>query len=101
MDVHTDLSYFPTRRSSDLHEGGELWARHHHHGGGTDEQHDVAQRDRHGGADRGFDLGGVGGEPRDQFAGTGDRKSTRLNSSHMSISYAVLCLKKEKKAEKL
>src|SRR5690242_21069590 len=27
----------------------------------------------------------------------GDRKSTRLNSSHMSISYAVLCLKKKKK----
>src|SRR5690242_20851876 len=25
-----------------------------------------------------------------------DRKSTRLNSSHMSISYAVLCLKKKK-----
>src|SRR5438477_8023725 len=27
----------------------------------------------------------------------GDRKSTRLNSSHMSISYAVFCLKKKKK----
>src|SRR5438477_6681865 len=26
----------------------------------------------------------------------GDRKSTRLNSSHMSISYAVFCLKKNK-----
>src|SRR5690242_21438017 len=25
---------------------------------------------------------------------SGDRKSTRLNSSHMSISYAVFCLKK-------
>src|SRR5690242_21262156 len=25
-----------------------------------------------------------------------DRKSTRLNSSHMSISYAVFCLKKKK-----
>src|SRR4051812_47967069 len=29
--------------------------------------------------------------------GHGDRKSTRLNSSHMSISYAVFCLKKKKK----
>src|SRR5437868_10423711 len=30
--------------------------------------------------------------------GTGlDRKSTRLNSSHVSISYAVFCLKKKKK----
>src|SRR4051812_49881774 len=27
---------------------------------------------------------------------TEDRKSTRLNSSHMSISYAVFCLKKKK-----
>src|SRR6266480_3890897 len=30
-------------------------------------------------------------------APVGDRKSTRLNSSHMSISYAVFCLKKKKK----
>src|SRR5580698_11132601 len=29
--------------------------------------------------------------------GRSDRKSTRLNSSHMSISYAVFCLKKKKK----
>src|SRR5690348_17918994 len=29
-------------------------------------------------------------------AGEGDRKSTRLNSSHPSISYAVFCLKKKK-----
>src|SRR5438309_7169381 len=28
---------------------------------------------------------------------TKDRKSTRLNSSHSSISYAVFCLKKKKK----
>src|SRR5690348_18072964 len=30
-----------------------------------------------------------------------DRKSTRLNSSHPSISYAVFCLKKKKKKETL
>src|SRR5258705_8896525 len=29
-----------------------------------------------------------------------DRKSTRLNSSHLGISYAVFCLKKKKKIEK-
>src|SRR5690242_21110213 len=29
----------------------------------------------------------------------GDRKSTRLNSSHMSISYAVFCLKKKRVRE--
>src|SRR5438128_8313843 len=32
--------------------------------------------------------------------GQPDRKSTRLNSSHGSISYAVFCLKKKKKKEK-
>src|SRR5437660_9196556 len=30
------------------------------------------------------------------FTGKGDRKSTRLNSSHVAISYAVFCLKKQK-----
>src|SRR5699024_11784664 len=32
-------------------------------------------------------------------AAKGDRKSTRLNSSHVSISYAVFCLKKKKDKE--
>src|SRR2546426_6846855 len=31
--------------------------------------------------------------------GSADRKSTRLNSSHLVISYAVFCLKKKKKTE--
>src|SRR3712207_7855287 len=31
----------------------------------------------------------------DAIYGTGDRKSTRLNSSHANISYAVFCLKKK------
>src|SRR5690554_8005459 len=31
---------------------------------------------------------------------SGDRKSTRLNSSHVRISYAVFCLKKKKKKKK-
>src|SRR5688572_32760075 len=35
-----------------------------------------------------------GGAPRDPAS---DRKSTRLNSSHSQISYAVFCLKKKKK----
>src|SRR5256885_11912977 len=55
------------------------------------------------------ELSGTGpalsaGRPRRQpglFAGRGpvagvDRKSTRLNSSHLVISYAVFCLKKKK-----
>src|SRR2546426_5853065 len=34
---------------------------------------------------------------RSSRAARGDRKSTRLNSSHLVISYAVFCLKKKKK----
>src|SRR3712207_7615681 len=34
-------------------------------------------------------------ERNDKLAGTLDRKSTRLNSSHANISYAVFCLKKK------
>src|SRR5690606_30162392 len=33
-----------------------------------------------------------------RFSGDEDRKSTRLNSSHVKISYAVFCLKKKKKS---
>src|SRR5947209_16247389 len=35
-----------------------------------------------------------------QTVGPEDRKSTRLNSSHANISYAVFCLKKKKKKNK-
>src|SRR6266566_2768218 len=35
-------------------------------------------------------------EFRQDDGGDGDRKSTRLNSSHLVISYAVFCLKKKK-----
>src|SRR5688572_33302587 len=38
----------------------------------------------------------VEGVVRDQPRDDGDRKSTRLNSSHSQISYAVFCLKKKK-----
>src|SRR5258708_29352947 len=34
-------------------------------------------------------------KPRDSDGGCVDRKSTRLNSSHQIISYAVFCLKKK------
>src|SRR3712207_8435466 len=36
------------------------------------------------------------GEAVDAAVDVGDRKSTRLNSSHANISYAVFCLKKKK-----
>src|SRR4051812_49493296 len=40
------------------------------------------------------------GDLDEQLSSYLDRKSTRLNSSHMSISYAVFCLKKKKKKKK-
>src|SRR2546427_4720725 len=36
-------------------------------------------------------------DPLARWRTDGDRKSTRLNSSHSQISYAVFCLKKKKK----
>src|SRR5688572_32540460 len=46
-------------------------------------------------AHRGLDRGGV------RRTRPGDRKSTRLNSSHSQISYAVFCLKKKTKTNRL
>src|SRR5690349_22436926 len=47
-----------------------------------------------------------GGDPRDLSLRVAreersDRKSTRLNSSHVEISYAVFCLKKKKKTMRI
>src|SRR3712207_7926758 len=63
-----------------------------------------AARPRHlgGGRPRGHGRGPVpvlldpARGPYGTLQGTGDRKSTRLNSSHANISYAVFCLKKKK-----
>src|SRR5260221_7172164 len=45
--------------------------------------------------------GGAAGASATCTTGTsGDRKSTRLNSSHTVISYAVFCLKKKKKQKR-
>src|SRR5689334_23923047 len=42
-----------------------------------------------------------GGRATGRGPGRADRKSTRLNSSHSSISYAVFCLKKKKRQQKM
>src|SRR5439155_20105215 len=81
---HRDLHSFPTRRSSDL---------------------------VHLAAPDFVDVSGHRDEPRlfdDNpqhlndiiISVEKDRKSTRLNSSHVAISYAVFCLKKKKKKNK-
>src|SRR5690606_42034055 len=86
------LHSFPTRRSSDLTGAAALG------GAGLDE----AVVDRVG---EGFVVDGAAVGDEDltvlaiALAGPGgDRKSTRLNSSHVKISYAVFCLKKKSAA---
>src|SRR5438445_5122651 len=92
---------FPTRRSSDL-EGQLLTLV------------EVARRQMLMGHDGRVELG-VGADLGVVRVGAGllaararnrveigvDRKSTRLNSSHANISYAVFCLKKKKKKKNI
>src|SRR5438034_8791702 len=73
---------FPTRRSSDLDPDG---VRPADSGRGARGDLVLLGRDAPRGRRHRLELG-------DQ-----DRKSTRLNSSHTVISYAVFCLKKKKK----
>src|SRR5690242_20931265 len=56
-----------------------------------------AAADAPGGAHQEFEQAKFARGEVEKFPATLDRKSTRLNSSHMSISYAVFCLKKKKK----
>src|SRR5690606_41437371 len=89
---HRDLHSFPTRRSSDLvyrgtrvpelvgkylyadYVTGRLWA---------------------------LEYDEKTGQVKANYSIQEDRKSTRLNSSHVKISYAVFCLKKKNKAAKI
>src|SRR5437868_8263300 len=77
--AHRDLHSFPTRRSSDLQPSRHLALR-------------VV-------AELGQQLLLLREQPLG--AAVEDRKSTRLNSSHVSISYAVFCLKKKKTTSKI
>src|SRR5205814_8428005 len=95
-----ELPSFPTRRSSDLFAKGDLLARRGEPKLGISiMQNAMAELERTGAklqctmrlgclAAAHMSLG--------QFeVASGDRKSTRLNSSHLGISYAVFCLKKK------
>src|SRR3712207_7269263 len=88
---HQDLPSFPTRRSpvlrvrEDVPEPLEPWQ--------------VARRQRHRERIQDDPVPAVHARPRElarEPRFEGDRKSTRLNSSHANISYAVFCLKKKK-----
>src|SRR5947208_7985619 len=70
------------------------------------EEHERHLEDRLPAAPVGEPPGDRGAEEHPHEAGArdepglrGDRKSTRLNSSHQIISYAVFCLKKKKKKQ--
>src|SRR3712207_8477286 len=77
------------------HDDGDVFDRHHQHHRPEDEAQDAVDMLGIGGermvAGEGF-AKGVDGAGADV---AGDRKSTRLNSSHANISYAVFCLKKK------
>src|SRR5205085_10628321 len=98
---HPDLPSFPTRRSSDL--GGHRARRRLAHV--EDAPLHLSRLPRAQGRerpDREGDRaaeGPVGDQPSED-RGAQDRKSTRLNSSHSQISYAVFCLKKKKTQKK-
>src|SRR2546430_11543813 len=64
------------------------------------EQDNRIQPDSYGGTPhiRSFPYQGCGYSQHDFERADIDRKSTRLNSSHSQISYAVFCLKKKKSA---
>src|SRR5438034_9713111 len=78
---HRVLHSFPTRRSSDLSSGP---------GGAIGSCQDTD-------AGRGQQPAGRRSVPLAAAGLAVDRKSTRLNSSHTVISYAVFCLKKKRK----
>src|SRR5262245_64725723 len=88
---HRDLHSFPTRRSSDLPDEPKKEEKK------EDKKPDAAKKDA-------AKDGKTDGTAKDKPAAEAppkpvviDRKSTRLNSSHLGISYAVFCLKKKKK----
>src|SRR3712207_7144028 len=61
-----------------------------------DERRDEQERERHEQAETDEPpLRAVQRHVRHERGGEEDRKSTRLNSSHANISYAVFCLKKK------
>src|SRR5438477_3982275 len=78
---------FPTRRSSDLPTGERR--------GEQRVAGELVEEDSVAGADEEDDARQNGGTHAEHARDIRDRKSTRLNSSHMSISYAVFCLKKK------
>src|SRR5439155_14574649 len=96
---HRDLHSFPTRRSSDLFPTSPLKAISAKTPGATVEFDSGADRASAAALAKKSDVAIVfayqwTSEDFD-LPSLSDRKSTRLNSSHVAISYAVFCLKKK------
>src|SRR5690606_39771357 len=85
--AHLELHSFPTRRSSDLDEQSRAVEREAL--SPIVGQYRALQK-------RGVFRKDIRAEVLMSLRNTPDRKSTRLNSSHVKISYAVFCLKKKK-----
>src|SRR5690606_42138440 len=80
-----------------LHDALPIWAVRHRLPARYRQALPGQQDDRQGGGVPAPELGAGDQLHRVQLPGPpGDRKSTRLNSSHVKISYAVFCLKKKK-----
>src|SRR5437868_12070203 len=94
--VHLDLPPFPTRRSSDLHRPAEAPV------ATASDQSPPADPPPSDGQENSSTVFTYVIQPNDTLRelclSLVDRKSTRLNSSHVSISYAVFCLKKKRVA---
>src|SRR5699024_12654324 len=93
------LPSFPPRRSSDLFRLRLRHLRAATETGGHDRDTDFVAHVRivgHADDDLGIVRAHVGDDFVDDLELVTDRKSTRLNSSHVSISYAVFCLQKKR-----
>src|SRR5437763_13437583 len=88
--MHRALHSFPTRRSSDLMLRSQNLPI-------ASLKHDIASCFTVTGAKINDLVGGAHHARFMLYDHDRDRKSTRLNSSHRCISYAVFCLKKKKK----
>src|SRR5688500_19773341 len=92
---HPDLHSFPTRRSSDLisiriaAEGTELFVRMPALSGNEYNRYALGPEVRYY------------RDSMNRLVRQIDRKSTRLNSSHLVISYAVFCLKKKRQRREM
>src|SRR5699024_11459113 len=97
---HCNIHSSPTRRSSDLYLTSFIpfiiFPYYCVIGGWVTKYTAVSlQGDIHAAASDDFFTGFIGKTGEPIFYLLVDRKSTRLNSSHVSISYAVFCLKKK------